>query len=180
MAKQLQIILTAVVLSLALSSCAGGAFGGFPPQSLPIDEADVTRTVRYFDEGSLGPVYEISFTVPDAWVDSFETEQTGSIIAFNFVTPEGRRARLFTIEALSQQQFWEQNGSYPTQFTNILNTWDTYFIYNVPLDAFYSGLSDELYDELTAAIPGVIESFVAEEVEDGAIMTMLLPGSSPA
>lgn len=175
MANQVRTVLTAIVLALVLASCAGGAFGGFPQAPMEITEAEVVRTMRYFDEGSLGPQYSVSFTVPESWVGRFATVQTGSVMAFDFVAESGRRSRIFTIDALSQQQFWEQNGSYPTQFTNILNTWDTYFIYNVPIDAFYSGLDAEQYEAFTAEVPGIIDSFVAEEIRDGAILTMMFP-----
>lgn len=175
MANQFRIIVMAVVLAMSLASCAGGAFGGFPQSPMDITETNVVRTIRYFDEGTLGPQYEVSFTVPESWVGSFETSQSGSVMAFDLIAENGRRSRIFQIDALSRQQFWEQNGSYPTQYSNILNTWDTYFIYYVPIEAFYSGLSQAEYDAITAEIPNIIDSFIAEEMQDGAVRTMLLP-----
>lgn len=154
-------ILLGLALTLLLASCRGGAFGGFTKQTEPITQATISRTVRYYDQGQAGPSYTITVTVPEAWVNRSSTTSDGSLITFNFITPNGRAAPIFTLHTLSLGQFWEQNGSEPTRYQNIAATGETYFVYNVPVDAFYSGLSDADYDALADAVPGIIASFSA-------------------
>jgi len=163
------------VLLFAISGCGYRAFTEPGLDYEAVDATTITRTLQYFDEQNEGPVYNVSFTVPEAWVGEFETRALGNGISFEFVQaleveedeePEFRYAPIFTVEALSSPQYWKQVGSYPEQFVNIKFTADTYFIYNLPIDAFYSGLPDDEFDEFAAAVPEIIASFEVERVGD--------------
>lgn len=180
-----------VILSIILFSVSGCGYRAFTEPELayePVDSNEVVRTIQYLDGQTEGPLYNISLTVPDGWVGTFETRNLGgAAYSFEFMQelevdeddedlePEDmfRYAPIFTVEALSRPQYWEQSGSYPEQYVNVKFTADTYFIYSVLPDAYYSGLPDDEYAEFTAAIPEIMASFNAERVDaDGAILTM--------
>ena len=158
MAAYVRNVIIGFVLLMSLSGCAGGAFGGFIPRTEGIADQVVVRELGYFDQGQFGPTYSFAITIPEEWVGSFSTTSNGSVLTFNYVTPSGRTAPIFTIHALSRGQFWEQNGNEPTQYTNLKATPDTYFIYNLPIDSFYSVLSAEEYDIIAAQFPGILAS----------------------
>ncbi|NDJ62591.1 MAG: hypothetical protein GYB67_15795 [Chloroflexi bacterium] len=166
--KNYIIIGVSLALLVLLVGCGPGtaAFGGLRSEAEAIDSATVIRTVRYFDEGALGPEYAFSVTVPEEWVGQFETSNNGHVVTFNFITERDRRAPIFTIQALSFQQFWEQNGSYPSGFYNLAATPDTYFIYTSSLDAYHSGLPAEQYAELRAPVAEIITTFDAVDADE--------------
>lgn len=165
---------------LALTGCTQYAFGGNQSEVETIDGTTITRTLQYLDDNTAGPLYELTFTVPDGWVDEFQTLNRGNSLVFRYITEdeddadaddddedrEPAGSLIFTIDALSNAQYWEQIGSYPGQYKNITNTADTYFIYNLPIDAYYSGLADEEFDELAADVPAVIQSVEWVRVAD--------------
>lgn len=167
MVKKLRIIFFSLMLLVLLVSCAPGAgtFGGFDIQAEPVLSEVVTRPIQYYDEGELGPLHAFSVLVPEEWVGEFDTTFDRNQVTFNFLRPNGIRAPIFSIQALSYAQFWEQNGSYPSQFENLGVSGNTYFIYNLPIDAYYSGLPDEEFDLLSAVVPEVLVSFQAAEIE---------------
>jgi len=179
------------ILSVILFAVSGCGYRAFTEPELAyeaVDTAEVVRTIQYLDGLSEGPMYTISVTVPDEWVGNFETRNLGgAAYSFEFmeeleidedeedVDPEDtfRYAPIFTVEALSRPQYWEQIGSYPQQYVNVKFTADTYFIYSILPDAYYSGLPDDEYDEFVAAIPEIMASFNAERiVEESPILTM--------
>ena len=160
MVNRIRIILFSLLAIIILAGCSGG---GFPLVTEPIDSTTVVRQVQYFDRGAEGLPYEFSVTVPESWVDNFDTTNNGSVVTFRHVTEDGRSAAIFSIHALSFSQFWKQNGSYPQQFASVHTDWDTYWVSYHPQDAFYSGLSEEAYAELSAAVPDIIASFQSTE-----------------
>lgn len=163
MAKTMRTILFSLIITAVLSGCAGGAFGGFKTVEEPITEATVVRSLRWYDQANSGPTYEVSVEVPQAWVDNFVTTSNGSALVFNFINERGRKSPVFTIQALSLSQFWEQNGSFPSRYRNVKTTGNTYFVYDLPLDSYFSGLDDDTYANLAAVVPGIIETFSVTE-----------------
>lgn len=149
---------------LTLVGCQGRAFGAATAETVPVDEVEVVRSIQYLENREAGPVYEFSLTVPDAWVGQFETTTSGNSIAFEFINESLRRAPIFFVEALSTEQYWEQIGSYPGDYTNLAATNDTYFIYYLPIDAYYSGLSDEEYAAFAELVPEILQSFEYQRV----------------
>jgi hypothetical protein len=164
MAIQYRIILLGLVL-LALVGCRSRAFGNDGLVIEPVTENEVVRSIRYFDEEDTGPEYTISVSLPDSWVGQVETRNEGNSIAFEYLTENRGRVPVFYIEALSNDQYWEQIGSYPGSYTNIGVTYDTYFITYSPSDSYFSGLSDEDFTALTDEVPLIIATFRAERVE---------------
>ena len=156
MTKQLRLAVL-ITLILLLTGCSG-AFGDYPTTTEAVTDATVVRSLQFIDEGNLGPVYTFSIDIPDEWVGQVQTRNDGNSIYFDYVTENGA-APIFFIEALSVAQFWEQVGSYPGIYDDIQWTRDTYFIYHLPRDAYYSGLSKELYQALSAVVPQVITTF---------------------
>lgn len=176
MTKHLRWVVIGMLL-LALVGCRQHSFGGFGNESIRLDDTVLTRSLQYLDNDEEGPMYTLSFTVPEAWVGEFVTINTGNQISFEYIVQEENedenlrelRAPIFTVDALSNAQYWEQIGSYPGIYKNILNTADTYFIYQLPIDSFYSGLSDEDFEAFAEQVPGVIASFGAEREGQGAL-----------
>lgn len=154
------IILVTMVLLVALTGCAGTVVEN---PITPVDSETVTVKLHYIDGPEVGPPYDVSVTVPSDWVGQFNIRNVGNSIYFDYLRETGTDAEIFFIEALSEQQFWEQDGSFPGNYTNIVNRGDTYFIYHLPIDAYYSGLPDEEFMAFSEAVPGVIASFTAEE-----------------
>jgi len=142
MVTNVRLIVSIMLLSgmLMLLAGCGRAFGSFEPVAEPVDDATVVRPIQYLEGLEDGPLYEVAITLPEEWVGRFVTRNNGNVIHFDYVTESERQAPIFSIEALSEAQFWEQIGSYPGQQTNIVNTPDTYFIYHLPIDSWYSGL----------------------------------------
>jgi hypothetical protein len=148
-------LLALVVLLLA--GC-GRAYGSYEPSVQPIAQAEVTGSMQYQEGLTEGPTYTFSVNVPESWVGAFEVKNNGNTLEFIFDAPD-RKARIFTVTALSERQFWEQVGSYPGQYQDIVFTGDTYFIYSLPVDAFWSGLTQEQYDVVAAEVPAVMTGF---------------------
>lgn len=149
-----------IIIALLAAGCTQYTFGGDDNKVEAIDDTVITRELRYLDNNTRGPVYEVVLEVPEEWVGSFETRTRGNSLVFNYFTDDDDEtgSPIFFIDALSNAQYWEQIGSFPTQYKNIANTADTYFIYNLPLDDFYSGLPEDEFDDLADAVPAIIES----------------------
>jgi hypothetical protein len=147
--------------ALALAGCGSRSFGNLSLNIESIDETTVSRTIQFAESNRLGPQYDLSLTVPEAWVGSFQTRSRGNSIVFEFVNERGRSSPIFSIDALSLAQYWEQVGNLPGDYNSILNTADTYIVYHLPIDAFYSGLPAQQYQAFADAVPGVIASLVA-------------------
>lgn len=163
MATQYRFVLLSVLL-VALAACAPNV----DPLELevePISDQVVVRTIQYIDGLDFGPLYNFSIAVPDDWVGEFETRKEGNTVAFAYVG-DGDSSPVFFVEALSDSQYWEQIGSYPGQFTNIVYTADTYFIYYLPIDSYYSGLDEALFEALSEPVPDIVKTFVAEPIVD--------------
>ncbi|NJL94525.1 MAG: hypothetical protein HC915_12785 [Anaerolineae bacterium] len=158
--KSTCLILLSVAL-LALAGCTEHTFGGDRSEVSPIADQTVVQAIRYLDDNTEGPSYQITVTVPEAWAAQFEVENRGNAIVFRYLRgPEETRvaAPFLFIDALSNEQYWEQIGSYPGQFTNISNTADTYFVYHHPIDEFYLRISEDDFEALVDAVPEVIRS----------------------
>ncbi|MBK7894507.1 MAG: hypothetical protein WAS33_08110 [Candidatus Promineifilaceae bacterium] len=146
------------LLVFGLVGC-GGSF--LANETLPIASETVTAQLQFVDGAEVGPMYDVEVVVPADWVGQFETRNVGNKLYFEYATEAGG-AEVFFIEALSMSQYWAQNGSHPGSYTNIVNRGDTYFIYHLPIDAYYSGLSDEDFSIFSAAVPGIVDSFSAQ------------------
>ncbi len=162
--RKLQFLVLNLAGLLLLSGCGGAAFGGFVSQTTDITGQTIEQEVRAFEQGMTGPQYVFAVDVPEDWVNNFRLTNNGSAVTFNYVTELGRNAPIFRIEALTRGQYWEQQGSYPSAYKNIVSQDDTYFIYYAPLDAYYSGLPEAEFLALRDQIPGIIASFRAERM----------------
>lgn len=166
MEKQHRFVILSLVLALMVAGCAGGAFGSFRPDESLVEDTNFTQTMQWFRNGTLGPMYEIALELPEEWVENFTVTTTPSRVEFNFINERGDESPIFTIEALNDEQYWSQNGSYPQEYVNVKNTRDTFFIYNVPRIAFYSGLSQEEFESLAMLVPDIMTTFSATLSED--------------
>lgn len=156
------VLFVVLVAALVLTGCAGG-FGG--NEVTAVTAASVSATLQYVDGGKQGPAYNMTVTVPDDWVGVFDVQNTGNTLMFHYTKDVAEPALVFSIEALSPTQYWKASGSYPASQTNIVNAGDTYFVYHLPIDTFYSGLSAEQLATLSAAVPGIVASFAAEAAQ---------------
>ncbi|MEZ4591147.1 MAG: hypothetical protein R3D55_08390 [Chloroflexota bacterium] len=152
----LMALLALVVMGLA--GCAGSFVSN---ETAPIDSETVSTQLQYVDGAEVGPLYNVEVAVPADWVGQFETRNVGNKLYFEYVTDAGG-AEIFFIEALSSSQYWEQAGSHPGSYVNIVNRGDTYFVYHLPIDAYYSGLPDEEFLTFSAAVPEIVASFSAQ------------------
>ncbi len=165
------VLLGIALIALTLVGCSSRAFGGFPLDVQTVDTSDLVRTIQYLDDENIGPLYTLSLTVPEEWVGVFETTNVGNSIVFEYIIePEEEdgfetRSPIFYIDALSNSQYWEQIGSYPGQYKNIINTGDTYMIYHLPIDAYYSGLTEEEFEAFAAIVPDIIASVETNRAE---------------
>lgn len=150
--------LLSTVLLLLLAGC-GRSFGSFEPIAAPVTDKVVTGTMQYLLRLDEGPVYNFTLTLPDEWVGKITTRNGGNVVFFDYITDSGASVPFFTIEALSEEQLWKQEGGYPAYRSSIINTADTYFLYHLPVDAYYSGLPEETFASLAAAVPPVMLSF---------------------
>lgn len=158
MAKQSRFIILMVLCTFVLlvSTACGGAFTNVDPVVSSVTEATVQHTIQYVDGFNEGPLYQFTLTLPEDWVGNIATRSEGNVVYFDAVESNGL---LFYIEALSEAQFWKQS-SYPGEYTNIATTPDnTFFIYHLPIDAYYSGLPVETFEALSADVPAVISTF---------------------
>lgn len=173
MIPQSRFIQSILILTLlGLVGCSGGV-GGLVEIS-PVDDTTLVREIQYLDDQREGPMYNITLDIPEEWVGQFETATQDNRITFDFIVeddrnndgePDGTRATIFSIEALSIDQYWNQIGSYPGDYHNLLFTADTYFIYYLPQFAYYSGLSDEDFEVFKELVPSVAQSLSAERIE---------------
>jgi hypothetical protein len=159
------VLLIVLSMMLLLLTGCGRAFGSYEPIVEAIDDNVVVQPIRYLENLEEGPLYQFTITVPDEWVGQIATRNNGNVVQFDYVDPRGYQSLLFSIEALSESQYWEQIGSYPGQYTNIVNTDDTYFIYNLPIDPFYSNLTTEEFEVWAAMVPPVIATFEVEPLQ---------------
>ncbi|NDJ51892.1 MAG: hypothetical protein GYB68_02265 [Chloroflexi bacterium] len=135
-----------------------------------INSTDVTASLQYVQVRERGPIYEIAMTVPDDWVGSFEIEGTGNQLLFNYLVDGDIPALIFFVEALSEEQYWEQIGSYPGDYTNVVFTDDTYFVYRLPVDPVFATLDEELYAGFSEQVPTAMSSFSIERVDSMLMM----------
>lgn len=154
------ILLVVAALALTLSGCAGTNVNSV----VPVDNQTVAIPLQFIDGIEVGPVYNMTVNVPQEWVGQFKSRSVGNKVYFDYITPAGASAPIFFIEALSPSQYWDQNGAHPTSYINIINRGDTFFVYYLPIDAYYSGLPKQEFDAFAAAVPGVISSFAVEAV----------------
>jgi hypothetical protein len=170
MAARYRMFIVGVVVVL-LAACTG-VRDIRETEVTPIEDTTLVREMAFRDtgigpdtsDGGYGPTYLVSFSVPQAWLGVVEVRNEVNTLVFEVVIDEFTRAPIFTVEALSEAQYWEQIGSYPGQYDNLKNSADTYFIYNLPIDAYYSGLPEEEFEEFASAVPGIVRSFSFDEV----------------
>lgn len=160
MANPLRFV-TLSLLVLLLTGCMG-AFGSFEPQAQPVAESVLVLPVRYLDGKNIGPEYHVSLTLPEEWVGQFVANNNGNVIEFDFTKTPGGKAPIFSISALSERQYWEQVGSYPGTYRNVYSTGDTFFVYHLPRDAYYSGLTAETFKGFADQVPGIMTTFTAK------------------
>lgn len=152
-------VLVIAAIFIVLTGCAGVSVSN-PEAS--VDSPTVAAQLQYVDGVKVGPLYNMSVTVPDTWVNQFKVRSVGNSLYFDYITPSGAAAPVFFIEALSSSQFWEQNGSLPGSYRSIVNQGETYFIYHLPRDSYYSGLSTEEFTALAETVPGIISTFTVQ------------------
>jgi len=162
MTTQLRFIFIAVLsAALVLPTGCGRSFSVLEPSVTLATEATIVSTIQYLDGLKDGPVYEFSLTLPESLVGKIATRAQGNVVYFDYAESN---APLFSIQALSRAQFWKQ-GNYPGEYTNIATTKDTYFVYHLPIDAFYSGLPKETFQAITAEIPGAFKTFTVKAAQ---------------
>lgn len=152
--------LLATVLLLLLAGC-GRSFSSLEPVSAPVTDTVVAGTMQYLVRLDEGPLYNFTLNVPAEWVGKVNTRNSGNVVYFEYLNEGSSAIPLFSIEALSEEQLWKQEGGYPAYRSSILNTVDTYFVYHLPIDAYYSGVTEERYAELVAGVPELMPSFTA-------------------
>lgn len=163
MLGKIRLVLLSMAL-LLLVGCGGRASWVASAEDA-VNSATVTRAMQALDELTAGPTYNVSMTVPASWVNQFKTVNQGNTLQFVY-TGKGTDAPIFSIKALSANQYWMQSGSYPGSFRNIVNRGDTFFVSYAPIDTYYSGLSAAELAAFTAEIPGILQSFTAEIVRN--------------
>lgn len=151
-----------LMIMLVAAGCAR-AVSVVSPNVNAVDATDVTATLQYLERLDEGPAYNVSLTVPDSWVGRFETRNIGNVLYFDYLNDNGTKAQLFSVEALSEAQYWKMSGAYPNSHTNLVNRGDTLFVYHLPIDAYYSGLDEATFDMLSADVPAIVASFSATE-----------------
>ncbi|MGF1507656.1 MAG: hypothetical protein ACFB51_21390 [Anaerolineae bacterium] len=163
MVAQLRLLALSIIL-LLLAGCAQEEMTIIPDAVVGVNTQTITWPMQYFDNQEPGPIYDISLTVPEEWVDAFIIQASPNQLVFEYIVDEDITARIFYVEALSEEQYWAQIGSYPGLIRNIRHTGDTYFIYYVPIYSFYAGLPEEEYEVFTQEVPSIIRSFDARVV----------------
>ncbi len=159
--SRLVIISIITALLIGVTGCAGIGVN----EVATVESETVEVQMQYVDGSQVGPLYDVSVTVPPDWVGNFETRNEGNALYFDYIGESERPAQVFFIEALSTGQYWDQSGSHPGSYVNIVNEGDTYFTYHLPVDFYYSGLSAEEFTVLAEAVPQVVASFTSEEAE---------------
>lgn len=150
------------VLSIVILLLAACGQGPITYDVDSVESAEVMTTLQYVQGIEQGPAYNISLTVPDTWVGEVATRNEGNVLYFDYLGAGEETAPIFSIEALSPTQYWKQAGGYPGYYTNIVNQNDTYFVYHLPIDAYYSGLSAETFAALSQSVPEIVATFNAE------------------
>jgi len=158
--RQLRLLLLTTLLLAVLVGC-----GAVEVEVSAITDTLVSGTAGYVQGLEEGPAYAFSLTVPEDWVEQFETANTGARISFNYTGGEDANVPIFVMEALSPEQYWEQNGSYPGIYYNVVNKLDTYFVYYVPTYFEIEGLPADDYQALVDIVPSVISTFDAAPIE---------------
>lgn len=159
MGLRIAILLT---LLLLLTSC-GRAYTVNEPTVAVLDQGAAVGLLQYLENLEEGPAYAFSVEVPEAWVGNFALRNEGNKLSFDYLSgDDALPAPVFSIMALSRNQFWDQVGGYPGQYGDIVFTGDTYFVYQLPAEAHYSGLPEDVYDELAAQVPSVVSTFQVE------------------
>lgn len=152
-------ITTLLCAALLLITGCGQSSAAFGSGIDVVQDSSVARSIQYVDGRTEGPLYSFALNVPDEWMDQFVTRSAGNVVYFDYIGETEQPAPIFRIEALSESQFWEQQGSYPGQQFTVLSTAETYFIYYLPIDAFYSGLNKLKFEELAGQVPEVMSTF---------------------
>lgn len=156
--------LLATLLVLLLAGC-GRSFGSFEPVAAPVTDKVVTGTLQYLLRLDEGPQYNFTMTLPDAWVGKIAMRNSGNVLFFDYLNDAGDPVPFFTIEALSEEQLWKQEGGYPGYRSSIINTVDTYFLYHLPVDAYYSGLPKDSYKSLADGVASTVNTFAVTRVQ---------------
>lgn len=155
------VCLIIAALAFTLAGCAGTNVNAVAP----VDNQTFATQLQFIDGIKVGPLYNTTVNVPQEWVGRFRVRSLGNKLYFDYITESGSSAPIFFIEALSKSQFWQQNGAHPDSYVNIINRGDTFFIYYLPIDVYYSGLPKQEFTALAEAVPGVISSFTAEAAD---------------
>lgn len=161
--KSRVVLFTVLVVVLVMVTGCAGAFLGLEVSE--VDDTAVTIPMQYLQGPEEGPLYNVSLNVPSDWVGNFRVRSVGNVAYFEYTGASGEPAFIFSIDALSDEQYWKQSGSYPGSYQNIVNQGETYFIYHLPIDVYYSGLSETDFAAFTAEVPTVIESFQVESAQ---------------
>lgn len=160
MAIKLRFIMLGCVL-LLLSGCVR-TFGSIEPQEKPVAEKAVVIPVQYLEGQKVGPVYNVSVTLPDDWVGQFVTSSEGNMIYFNYDAKNGVKAPIFSITALSPLQYWKQMGSYAGSYHGLQSRDNTFFVYSQLSTNYYSGIDKAKYDALAKQVPDIVSTFNAQ------------------
>lgn len=150
-------------LAVMLAGCGTGTWGSLNQEVQAVEGTEVSVTLRYIDTNRVGPDYTLTLTLPEEWAGKFQTRNRRNTVIFEYIG-ERRAHPIFTIDALSNAQYWNQIGSLPGQFTAFANTADTYLIYHVPIDAFHSGLPAAEFRALAAQVPDLIATHTLARV----------------
>lgn len=150
-------VLFLVLASVLLLTACAGPFGK-NAVTQDVTAPTISVPMNFVEARQTGPVYDVSVTVPGDWVNQFSVRNVGNMVQFLY-NDNGRERFVFSIEALSDKQYWQASGSYPASQVNIINLGDTYFVYHLPIDTFYSGLPAEQFQAFAAAVPEIVASF---------------------
>ena len=157
--KKRFILLAVMAVAVFMLTSCGGTF--VKNETTAVSAESVAVQLQYVDGAEVGPLYDVEVAVPAAWVGKFETRNLGNKLYFDYITDSGETAEIFFIEALSTSQYWDQNGAHPSSYLNIVNRGNTYFTYYLPIDTYYSGLSDEEFATFAEVVPSIVASFSA-------------------
>lgn len=150
-----------MALMFLVTSCAGGF--AVAETTTVVSSEVINATMWYVEGPKEGPFYDVTMEVPADWVDTFQVRNIGNRLYFDYIGADNQiPAQVFFIEAVSPEQYWQQTGSYPGSYANIVNKGDTYFSYYLPIDTYYSDLPQVDFARFEEVVPHVIESFMAE------------------
>lgn len=131
------------------------------PDVSPVQGGAISSSLQFYEGLEAGPSYDVSLDLPASWQGDFQTRNTGNALYVEHLGT-GQGKALFWIEALSPQQYWQSSGGYPNSHTNIVNKGDTYFVYHMPIDSYYTGLSEDEFATFSAVVPDIVSTFVAK------------------